>query len=63
MTEHEKFLVRCAFADLCGAMQAHLQCDRNAHDWKAHAQTIQEMSEAFDFLDPVPNDLSDGESK
>lgn len=39
--------VRCAFADLIGALQAYEQNDTHAHDWKAHAQSIRELHEAF----------------
>ena len=63
MTDAQKLAVRCAFADLCGVMQAYLNQDIHAHDWKAHIQTLDEMKEAFDFLDPLPDDLSDGETK
>jgi hypothetical protein len=59
MTDEQKMVIRCAFADLCGAMQAYLQGDSHTHDWKAHGLTIHEMSQAFDFLDPIPNDLAD----
>lgn len=57
MTLEEKMAIKCAFADLCGAMQAYLQGDIHAHDWKAHAQTLQDMSDAFDFLDAIPTDI------
>ena len=59
MTEEQKQVIRCAFADLCGAMQAYLQVDIHAHDWKAQWLTINEMAQAFDFLDPIPDDLVD----
>jgi hypothetical protein len=39
-------------------MQAYLACKVNTHDWKAHLLTIHEMAQAFDFLDPVPDDLA-----
>jgi hypothetical protein len=58
MTDEQKMAIRCAFADLCGAMQAHLQGDNHTHDWKAHLLTIYEMAQAFDFLDPIPADLA-----
>ena len=59
MNEQQKTIIRCAFADLCGAMQAHLNLDTNSHDWKAHLETISEMVQAFDFLEPIPADLVD----
>ena len=42
--------VRCAHADLQGALQAHEQTDRMAHDWDAHQITIGELEDAFPFL-------------
>lgn len=58
MNEFQKSVVRCAFADLCGAAQAYKQRDMRAHDWDAHMETILELKKAFDFLDdPVPADL------
>jgi hypothetical protein len=48
--------IRCAYADLQGAKQAMEQGDSNLHDWKAHAQTLDELMAAF------PNELGvDGE--
>jgi hypothetical protein len=61
MNDEQKTAIRCAFADLCGAMQAYLQGDVHAHDWKAHELTIMEMKEAFDFLPDLPPDLKDEE--
>ena len=45
--------IQCAFADLQGAYQAYEQGNMHLHDWKAHALTIQEMSEQFSFLDEL----------
>lgn len=39
--------LRCAFLDLIGAQQAQQQGDLNAHDWKAHSLTINELAAAF----------------
>jgi hypothetical protein len=60
MTQDQINAIKCAFADLCGSMQAHQQCDINAHDWRAHGLTIKEMSNAFEFLDPIPTDIEGG---
>ena len=59
MTNEQRQAIRCAFADLCGVMQAYKQGDISIHDWKAHSLTINEMSEAFDFLDPIPANLGE----
>lgn len=49
--------VRCAQADLIGALQAFIQGDIHVHDWEAHQATIQELTEAFaDILEPYEAD-------
>jgi hypothetical protein len=42
--------IKCAFADLQGALQAFNQMDIHAHDWDAHAMSIDDLLNAFDFL-------------
>ena len=42
--------IRCAHADLQGALQAHESADRAGHDWGAHQLTIGELEDAFPFL-------------
>lgn len=39
--------LRCALADLEGALQAHRDGDPHAHDWKAHALSIDEARAAI----------------
>ena len=50
--------IKCAYADLTGALQAMQQGDMHAHDWEAHLLTLQEMSEHFDFLPALPSDIT-----
>lgn len=45
LPENVKYLLRCAFADLEGSMQAHEQGDSANHDWKAHEETIKELKQ------------------
>ena len=40
LTKTQLDAVRCALADLCGALQAHEGRDTWLHDWDAHLQTI-----------------------
>ena len=47
MTNAQTQAIRCAHADLVGALQAHEQMDRMAHDWKAHRTSILELEQAF----------------
>jgi len=51
MTKKQQLSIRCACADLLGAIQAHRQLDPFVHDWKSHLLSIQELMEAFPFLD------------
>lgn len=51
MNKAQETALRCAYADLLGALQAFQQLDIHAHDWKAHELTLQELAEAFPFLD------------
>jgi len=39
--------LRCALADLEGALQAHFDGDPHGHDWKAHALSIDEARAAI----------------
>ena len=50
MTEQQITAIKCAFADLQGAIQAFQQMDIHAHDWKAHQQSIDDLLNEFDFL-------------
>ena len=51
MTDTQKLAVRCAYADLLGALQAFEQGDLQAHDWTAHQQTLDDLLAAFPGLD------------
>lgn len=42
--------IRCALADLSGALQAHQQGDSNIHDWEAHQLSIDDLIDAFPEL-------------
>ena len=58
MTGKQLFAVRCALADLCGALQAFDQNDIHVHDWRAHKQTIWDIAEAFNLMDELPKELT-----
>jgi hypothetical protein len=57
MTQEQQLAIRCACADLIGALQARNQMDIEVHDWKAHLLTIQELIQTFPFLKDFNNDL------
>jgi hypothetical protein len=47
MTESQILAIRCAYADLQGALEAY-ECEGgDSHDWEAHALSIQELAEQF----------------
>ena len=50
LTEAQVSAIRCALADLSGALQAYQQLDLHVHDWKVHALTIDELIDAFPSL-------------
>ena len=57
MTESQISAIKCAYADLVGALQARDQLDVEVHDWEAHAASIQELAEQFpDILETQKND-------
>lgn len=39
---------RCALADLQGSLQAFEQGDCHIHDWEAHQQSIDELTDALE---------------
>lgn len=47
LTKKQVTALRCAYADLQGALQARDQLDIEAHDWAAHKQSIFDLEEAF----------------
>lgn len=60
MTNKQITALRCAHADLVGALQAHVQMDRLAHDWDAHRLSIEELEEAFpEQIEPYDRDTTD----
>ena len=47
MNKEQKQAIKCAYADLVGALQAQKNCDVMSHDWDAHRLSIIEMEAAF----------------
>jgi hypothetical protein len=56
MTNEQIQAIKCAYADLVGALQAKQQLDIHAHDWNGHLETIKELETAFPFIEPVEVD-------
>lgn len=48
--------VKCAYADLVGALQAKEQNDIHVHDWSSHKLSIEDLEDAFPFLTPTQAD-------
>lgn len=59
MTLLQEIAIKCAHADLVGALQNFEQCTPAHHDWKAHKQTIEELELIFPFL----NNYEDNKAK
>ena len=59
LTENQKTAIRCAYADLVGAIQARNQMDIEAHDWHAHFDSIIDMENEFRFLEPMSHTIYD----
>ena len=51
MNDDQVLAIKCAYADLLGAYQAMEQCDIQAHDWKAHKQSMDDLLNNFKFLE------------
>lgn len=50
-TSAEVLAIKCAHADLVGALQAIEAGDPHAHDWKAHKQSINDLEDQFSFIE------------
>ena len=56
MTNSQALAIRCAYADLLGALQNYEQGSYADHDWDAHRTTIEEME--AEFSDILKKELS-----
>ncbi len=45
MKEDQKTAIRCAYADLLGALQS--RNNRESHDWDSHSLTLRDLVAAF----------------
>lgn len=50
MTPEQQLAIRCACADLIGAMEARNSGNIESHDWNAHVLTINELIKKYPFL-------------
>jgi hypothetical protein len=58
MTNEQVIAIKCAFADLCGALQAFQQNDIHTHDWEAHLESIEDLVKQFPNIDlELPDDI------
>ena len=58
-TDKQTIAIRCAFADLCGAIQARNMNDMEMHDWRAHLESIYDLRDAFPELKlEIPEELA-----
>jgi len=47
MNSDQIHAIKCALADLAGALEQHHHCDRLGHDWASHACTMQDLYDNF----------------
>lgn len=59
LNKEQKLFIKCALADLQGALQAYKQSDIHSHDWRAHQQSIDDLFDAFPFLSEADDDIDD----
>jgi hypothetical protein len=50
MTPEQILAIRCAYADLVGALQHHENDSTINHDWDAHEQSIEDLLSTFPEL-------------
>lgn len=58
MSEQQILAIKCAYADLVGALQCYEQQSYSDHDWDAHKLSIKDLENCFDFLDKQDEDNS-----
>lgn len=68
MTKEQIQAIKCAYADLVGIYQCIVRDEQVCpeyvgHDWDAHRQSIMDLEEAFDFIEPAPLDDSNEETE
>ncbi len=47
MNEKQIKAIRCAYLDLIGSKEARDQLEMEAHDWRAHQASIEDLEEHF----------------
>lgn len=57
LTEKQIEAIKCAYADLFGAKEAHDNPEME-HDWEGHLQTIIDLEINFPFLDESTDNLN-----
>jgi hypothetical protein len=50
--------IKCAYADLKGALECFGRGAYSEHDWDAHRLTIEELENEFSFLTEPDNSVS-----
>jgi hypothetical protein len=50
ITKEQKLAITSAYCDLIGAKEARDWEDTEAHDWKAHQRSIDELKKVFPFV-------------
>jgi hypothetical protein len=58
LTSSQEAAIKCAFVDLAASYKAWKEMDVYSHDWDAHSQSIDDLIEAFPFLEEVKKELN-----
>jgi len=59
MTKEQQLVIRCACADLIGAMEARNSGRIEDHDWNSHVLTINELIKTYPFLNDFKGQLKE----
>jgi hypothetical protein len=56
LTHSQELAIRCAYADLIGALQARNAQEPELHNWEAHLVSIKDLERQFPTIisDPAP---------
>ena len=57
MTTEQITAIKCAYADLVGALQCFNQYETTIHDWESHLESIRDLEAQFPCIDAIPVEL------
>jgi hypothetical protein len=57
MTTEQITAIKCAYADLVGALQCFNQYETTTHDWESHLESIRDLEKQFPCIESIPVEL------